>query len=480
MTAVFRRDLLLLAAVVLLQAAALVWIGNQLTAPLAAAIVVGVTASALVVPAAATQIFAHIRSLAARLQWWHGAWALLLCSDFVFRVRDVQAIQDNPLDMWALYRVALVGIAGLMLLVRLLIGRGEWVWSLFSGLVLVMALFPIAGMISTGWSVFPSWTLYKSIELLVDIAVLAAVLAAVVHADALKSLFDWTWVLFALVQASVWAGALIAPERAFAPTAASLRLQLSGVLPSLSSNGVGHIAAILSVVALSRLLERNRQTGQRLLFWALFLSSFATLILAQTRSALMGFAVGAALVLLISGRAALLFSAAVLGIILLIATNAESTFLEYFRRGQDAQMMRSLSGRTDWWDFAWQRFLERPFSGYGAFAGGRFAALAQMGDQSTSSVHNTYLEAILGLGIFGLLPLLVCLAGTWVGLLKALLARVESSLPQEAIGVLAVLTVRSMFTTDLIWHPALPWFLIMGYAELRRREGRMQIETIPA
>jgi len=142
-------------------------------------------------------------------------------------------------------------------------------------------------------------------------------------------------------------------------------------------------------------------------------------------------------------------------------------------------MLVSLSGRTDWWTFAWQRFLERPFTGFGAFAGGRFAALAEMGDSLTSSVHNTYLEAILGLGVFGVGPLLICLTATWSRLLRSFSrftnAVAERSLAVEAVGVLAVLTVRSMFTTDLIWHPALPWFAILGYAELLRRQWRVAL-----
>jgi O-antigen ligase len=139
-------------------------------------------------------------------------------------------------------------------------------------------------------------------------------------------------------------------------------------------------------------------------------------------------------------------------------------------------MLESLSGRTNWWSFAWQRFLERPFMGYGAFAGGRFAALAEMGDQSTSSVHNTYLEAILGIGILGPVPLLICLTAAWRRLLTFLFSMandVRRSLALEAAGVLTVITVRSVFTTELIWHPALPWLLIIGYSQLLgpKKEG---------
>src|SRR5579884_3585878 len=476
MTTILRREWLIFIAFALLQAAAMVWLSSRFSAVSAAVIVVATTAAGIVLPGAVLGSVARIRVLFASLRWWHALWAMLLCSDFVFRIRDAQTIKDNPLDLWALYRVALVSAVGLVLLWRVALRRGEWVNSLLSGLILVMALFPLAGLISTAWSVFPAWTLYKSVELLIDIAVIAAVVSEASGPEDLRSLFDWTWLLFALLQCSVWVGALVAPQVALEPAPGMLSFQLAGVLPSMASNGVGHIAAVLSVVALSRLLDRARGGRPVLLYWLVFVSSMVTLVLSQTRSALTAFMVGAALVVLLSRRAVVLFTGLIAAAILLIATSAQSTFLEYFRRGQDAQMFDSLSGRTDWWGFAWQRLMERPLSGYGAFAGGRFAALEQMGDQSTSSLHNTYLEAMLGMGIFAVVPLLICLAGTWLRLLRAFLSRamsaVESGLALEAVGVLAVLTIRSMFTTDIIWHPALPWLLILGFGELLRREWR--------
>lgn len=475
MTAVLRRDNVLLAALLLVQVMLLVWLAGIMRTPRAALAVMGAVTAAFLAPTAMGQTLTRVRALIGHLRWWHGLWALLFCSDFVFRVRDIQSIEDNPLDGWALYRVALVGIAGLVLVWRFMLHRGGWLRSLFSGLLLGMAAFPLAGLISTGWSVYPSWTIYKSVELLIDIAVCAAAVAAAGRPEGLKSLFDWTWVLLAVVQCSVWVGAVAAPGSALEPAQGMLHFALAGVMPALSSNGVGHIAALLAVVALSRLLRRDGASHGGVLIYALILTtSVATLVLSQTRSALVGFAAGAVLVLLLSGRMLIVFSLTVIVAMLLLATAAESTFLEYFRRGQDAVMFGSLSGRMDWWSFAWQRFMERPLTGFGAFAGGRFATLAEMGDQSTSSVHNTYLEALLGLGAEGILPLLICLAGTWWRLLGSFASRTASVAEErpclEAAGVLAVLTVRSMFTTDLIWHPALPWLLVLGLAELLRRE----------
>ena len=48
----------------------------------------------------------------------------------------------------------------------------------------------------------------------------------------------------------------------------------------------------------------------------------------------------------------------------------------------------------------------------------------------------------------------------------------------EAIGILAVLSVRSMFTVELIWHPPLNFLLVLGFAEYLRRAYREKVYEV--
>jgi O-antigen ligase len=132
----------------------------------------------------------------------------------------------------------------------------------------------------------------------------------------------------------------------------------------------------------------------------------------------------------------------------------------------------------DWWEYAWHEFSKHPWTGLGAYAGSRFDVLAGLGATYTSSVHNTYLEVIVGTGFGGLLPVILALAGTWWVLLGASrrLRRMEKGprLAPEAIGVLSVITVRSFFTAHLIWHPSLAFLMLVGYAEFLRRHRQRQ------
>jgi len=50
----------------------------------------------------------------------------------------------------------------------------------------------------------------------------------------------------------------------------------------------------------------------------------------------------------------------------------------------------------------------------------------------------------------------------------------------EAIGILGVLTIRSFFNTEFVWHAPQYFLVILGYAEfLRRRAKRASDEEQP-
>jgi O-antigen ligase len=166
-------------------------------------------------------------------------------------------------------------------------------------------------------------------------------------------------------------------------------------------------------------------------------------------------------------------------------TSLPRTISAAFVRGQSPELLYSLTSRLDFWEFGWQKFLQQPLTGYGAYAGGRFTVLEEMGYTSTSSVHNTYVEIIMGTGWWGLVPVLLALLGAWWILVQALrklpLASLEYQLALEAAGLLAIVTVRSFFTSHLIWHPSLVFLLVLGYAEfLRRRKYRACFAVEPA
>ncbi|HEX5413007.1 MAG TPA: O-antigen ligase family protein [Terriglobia bacterium] len=419
-----------------------------------------------------------LKELKPQLRWYHGLWFLAFASALVFRIRGVGDIKENPVDAWALYRMGVELIVVAALLIRLALRRTAWLGSMFRGYVGVIAAFGMVELASTVWSVYPSWTFYKSCEYLLDIAVLGAILATVKSVKAYQSLFNWTWMLYGILLLSTWLGVLLWPQQALYPSGKDvgvgvLGIRLEGVMPAVSSNDVGTFAGILALIALCRLLPIAGKKSGRAWYILLFTASLTTMIVAQTRSAIAGCLFAVFLLLLFSKRLGL--SALLTFVVgpLLVVSSLGGLIWTFLERGQSTQQLETLSSRVSWWSFAWETFIERPLTGYGAYAAGRFAVMAKLGMAETSTMHSDYLEMIVGTGIWGIILFLVALLGTWWFLTKYLrhstAMGVEQQLAYEGIVVLALLTFRSIFMTMLTWHPPLHYLVILGYAEFLRR-----------
>ena len=103
----------------------------------------------------------NFSTLRKQLAWWHVLWLLVFLSGLVFRRRDLQDIREVPVDLWAAYRIALVSITAMVLLLRLTLRQTDWIRTLFRGLVGALAIYASVSIVSTLWSIYPAWTLYK-------------------------------------------------------------------------------------------------------------------------------------------------------------------------------------------------------------------------------------------------------------------------------------------------------------------------------
>jgi O-antigen ligase len=376
----------------------------------------------------------------------------------------------NPLDLWALFRVGLIAVIGFFLLYRLVLHQTDWIKSFSYGLPGLLTAYSVASLLSVIWSVYPFWTLYKSTEYLVDIALMGAIVTSVHNARELKSLFDWTWVLQFLLIGSAWMGFIIWPDLSLNGVGV-LGFSLRGVFPAFETNGIGEMSAILGSVAFTRLLLLKDQK----LFYLIFLViCLITLLCSQSRSPLMGFLLALPVILLSSRRVGFLSFLTISILVILSMTSFLDISGEFFLRGQREADFESLSGRTNLWALGWEMFKERPFLGYGAYAGARFTGIADTMGEGNSSILNTWLEIVLGVGLLGSFLLLGAFCGVWIILFKRAWLNqndtITHCLAVEALGALSIISLRSMFTVHLIWHPPVIFLLVLGYAELIRRE----------
>ncbi len=420
------------------------------------------------------------------LYWYHGLWLLIFLSMQTWRKRDISEIRAAPVDTFAAVRLILVTFVGCVLLFRLFTRRTEFLHSWLRGIPGLLMVFVLAALTSTVWSIYWQWTLYKACEFAVDVALLAAILATVESPDEFKNLFDWAWLWIGILLGMCWLGAAIWPEVALShnletggSATGPIAVQLSGVFPDVSANRVGEYSAILAAVALVRLLPVK---GFKRFFstwytW-LFLAAFITMVFAQTRSATGGFLIAVFLIFLLSGRFKHGVAIVLLATTMILITGSGGVLIDYMRRGQSAQEMEGLTGRLQWWAFAWKKFQDAPFTGFGAYAAGRFLVMGAIGN-NIASMHSDWVETLVGCGFQGIVPLLAVLGVGWWYLLRFVLdparSPLERQLALEAIAVLMIATVRTVFSTDLTWHAPLQFWIPLGYAEYLRRRYAVRL-----
>ena len=426
------------------------------------------------------------------LTWWQTAWLLVFLSGLVFRARTAADINSSALDAWALYRIGCVFFVGAILFIRLVLRRTQWVPQLFSGYVGLFLSFALVSLLSTLWSLNAPWTLYKSLEFIVDLATLAAVLATLQTVEDYKKLIDWSWLLLGILLLSAWIGAAVDPGEALFSDpnlrVIPLPARLVGVIPVVSCNDLSEIAATLGLVALCRIWIDPERQYSRFRYWMLFAFSMVSLIITQTRGSFIAFLVGLVALLLLTRRyafaAAGAFVTTMVGGALVLLTNFGSSAANFFNRGQNAKQAGGFSGRLETWTNSYYAIIERPILGWGGFAGSRFAVLDK--NSSDSSSLNSFIDCALDIGIVGVIIVLVLvvLVG-WMLYRNTKNSRpwtLQSAMAVEMFIAFIVLMIRSVESSNLITHPMLSFLTIIGAAEMfrhARQERRAPVPMVP-
>lgn len=393
----------LLTAVVLLLGTAAIAAGGLWAA--AAVGIVGLTAGAsLLTPVLARRIRPREGFLAVEAPV-----LLLLLSTLVFRIRGAGDIEENPLDPAGLFRLgalaAALSLAGLAFLsaqgtgrtseragARTLPSRPFRLYTMYAAWVFV-------GVVV---SPFPFLTVFHAIDLAGGLLVLHAAVRTVgpEATERIEPILYWFSVALLL---SVWIGVVAFPGEAVTRVASPIPFQVRGVIPHQPENGVGTQGAILAVWSLGRFFSPRiegapRRTVSLMIAGLGLISLFA----AQYRTGYIAVAIGVFILLAFRGRnlLAVLAILAVGGALLwgrVIADEAQPLLL----RGESFDAAAKLSSRVDWWGHAIPVWREAPLTGQGLLTATRYKVLAPIGLDATSTIHSTWIEALVGTGAIG-------------------------------------------------------------------------------
>jgi len=374
---------------------------------------------------------------------------LLLVSTLVLRTRDAEALAQNPLDTAGLFRTACVGLAVLLGIAALLaVDTSSHLRPLTTKPFRLYWPYLLVVLLGALLSVNPGLTAYRGLELAAALIVLAGAcnvggLSAVTR---IKALFYWF--LVALLS-MVWFWVIISPGTALERVAersvieAPLPVRVVGVFPVMSANFVGTLGVILLMWSLGRLLSlaRGAEGPRPTVLWMLAGLGGLTVIAAQYRTGYVATVVGLAVLLVVRRKIGLAAAiAAVLVTAALVGFRPGSEVERFVLRGQPEQVAVSLSGRTFWWDQALPVWQSSPLVGKGLLTASRFEVLDVLGRTTTATIHGTWIETLVGTGLFGTALLLGSLLICWR---RALIAGRASGDVVPAL-LLAVLTVRSL------------------------------------
>ncbi|SRR6266545_1972709 len=361
---------------------------------------------------------------------------LLLSSTTVWRIRSSMDLADNPLDTAGTVRIGQILLATLLALLALLLPRAQTLrtplptpWWLYAAYILVVFL-------GAPLSVDAPITAYRGVELAAGFLLLLA--ARRVASDGLARVEATLYWATVVGLAAVWAGVVLFPKLAVghlinAPV--PIPWQIQGVYPVVSSNSVGTSGVLLFFWTIGR--APHRWPGRRWRPATLSTLGVASLLAAQYRTGYVIFAVGIVVLLAVRRRWILLILlAALLCFLLAYKPGIVADAAPYALRGATVEQAKGLNSRISWWSAALPAWQESPLLGKGLLTGTRFEVLPRLGLVDVSSIHGTWVEALVGTGIVGCgLLALAYLLALW---------RSISSADHVALLVLMVILVRSM------------------------------------
>lgn len=402
---------------------------------------------------------------------------LLLGSTLVFRIRDAEALAENPLDSAAQVRLACIGGAALLGWVALLRRPITLERAAIPPAVFLFGVYVAVVFLGAPLSLDLPLTAYRGVELAVGMLV---VVAAVSFAAG-EALWRLERVLYGFVVflvGSVWLGVLVFPNEAVLRDVEPIPFQLQGVYPAVASNGVGEMGAILLLWSLG-LRVSGRSVGR--LNLALIAVGAVTLVAGQYRTGYLAVAFALTLLLATRGRRwlALLALVGVLAAAFWSASALTRAAEPYVLRGDSREEARELSGRLDYWDHAIPVWRESPVLGKGLLTGTRFEVLAPLGHTTTSTIHSTWIEALVGTGLVGLALLATALALLWRSALRDLLS--PQGLVYPALLV-AFVTVRSFTgpTFEVFGTTSLLLLVLAFVLHRRERDARLALGQVRA
>ncbi|MBB5158572.1 O-antigen ligase family protein [Saccharopolyspora phatthalungensis] len=389
--------------------------------------------------------------------------ALIVASDYKFRVRaDDQSVSGSP-DLFVLLEIAVYAAVACFLFLRFRptsqLRRADWITCSAYAYAAVLVL-------SALYSPYRSLALVRAVQVVIVLA-LSRSIARHCARDALHRIAH----AFAiLVSASVIFGVVVPFPRL--PTQPD-RFTWLHLHPVDAGQFLAVAVVILTAYAFGHRLARPGPHWPLPAYLVLLAICTAGLIGSNTRGAALGAIVGGLVIAGLRWRGSRRLEIAVaLSVALVTVWLAAGSLIEsFFVRGENAERLASLNSRTDLWAYALEAFLQRPLYGHGLSAS-RGLFLDEIG---LGGGHNGLVNLLVDAGLLGAAVWLLLLGCIFTGAFALRNQRPEPRLDRMLIlALLSGLFANSMFTQGLgaPANVACTWlFLLAAWTSMAGRRG---------
>lgn len=385
---------------------------------------------------------------------------LIFISLLLFATRDFSQTQQSSIGLANIHKIMSISLAVTIVLYyfsnKLKIKRIPCAITFYS-LYLVVAI--IGSLMSSTWL---GYSLYKLLE------VVAVVLVVIYLWDlsnkypfALSGAYNKVLLFYKLLLFLSILGVFIFPQLAIRPPSefqeAYLPFQLFGSIVSINANSLGMIGAIVFYVSFISLFQKIKIKTS--LFWLSI--SMIVVIFSQSRTAVIALLLVIFLFILFNGRSGIFGKLFLLVLGLGTIFFSIDVLVQYLERGYSIEHMEKLSGRSSWWEYAWNVFINSD-TWYQYFGGGYGIAsrniLVSMGHSGASTLHSDYVDSLVSTGYLGLGFLIVMLLCVVYILVKNLIIVKKDLFILELSGIFVLLSIRSFTGPTIATHN---FFLIM-------------------
>jgi len=393
----------------------------------------------------------------------HLAWFTMFISILIWNV-DATVTQSQSAALGNtgnVYRIFLVMFSLCVGAYALMKNSGNLSKRLSLPIVLFIIYAIVAFLSSLLVPVNSFYTMWKSMEIIIDLMILLAILCHTSPYESILKAYKMLIIIFIALLTLFTIEAIVAPSLVLLPSRGTIPFTIRGYIPRYNGNSLAFLCALVAFYSFCRAINFKKHKN---LYIFLFIWSFTVLILAQSRTSLVGLAAAVIVFTYFNKNKKTFLSLIALTVLISLFATVAGSIEAYLTRGQSAELMGSLSGRTHGWEASIQAFYASPIVGHGFAAAARTDILGVAG---ASTLHGAVFDVMVGTGLMGLIPwaLSIILIG------KALLRRKQIEKiggmykiqHYEFMGLFTLLMVRSLTSSGIAFHEHTLMLLLIIY-----------------